>query len=327
MKKILYALFSLALAAGYTAQAQAIPNNGFETWATRNGAESPVNWLTTADVYGYYYESPASNFQLGSVTKSTDAHGGSFAAQLTSTTASATGGGTVVVPGELILGAKAGVYVYQGLPLGGSNYTARPTQMQFYYKFSGTASDSALVLVYLTKTTNGVPMLLGAGGGYLTPSATYAGVSASIGYIDNTVPDSIHVVLTSGFSRLLYNPRTGVTQFPSNIQSGSTLLIDDITFSGAPLAVRADANTQALLTVAPNPSPGGRFVINSPDKPELAAAPLQVLDALGRIVAQQPAQAAPSGQRELDLSSLSTGIYLLRLDAKQGTIVRQLTVK
>jgi hypothetical protein len=309
------------------AHAQTITNTGFETWATRNGAESPTGWLTTADVYSYYYQTPVSNFQIGAVTKATDVHGGSFAAQLTSTSAPATGGGSVVVPGELILGTKAGSYVYRGLPLGGVNNTARPTQMQFYYKFSGTTADSALVLVYLTKTTNGVPSIIGAGGGFLNPSTTYSGVNTSIGYADNTVPDSIHIVLTSGYSRLLYNPSTGVTQFPSNIKAGSTLLVDDISFSGAPLAARADASTQTLLTVAPNPSPGGRFMLNAPDKPELAAAPWQVLDGLGRIVAQQAAQAAPGGQREIDLSALHAGVYLLRLEAKQGTIVRQLTVK
>jgi hypothetical protein len=200
--------------------------------------------------------------------------------------------------------------------------------MQFFYKYSGTTADSALVLVYFTKTTNGRPRIMGLGGGFLNPAATYSGVSASIGYDDNTtVPDSVHIILTSGYSRLLYDPNTGITRFPSNIKAGSTLLIDDISFSGAPLAARADASTQALLTIAPNPSPGGRFVLNAPDKPELAAAPWQVLDGLGRIVAQQAAQPVPSGQRELDLSALSAGVYLLRLDAKQGAIVRQLTVK
>lgn len=325
------AVFTLAAAVllllGLGAHAQTLANLNFETWATRNGAESPTGWMTTADVYSYYYQTPASNFQIGAVTKATDVHGGSFAAQLTSTSAPATGGGSVVVPGELILGTKAGSYVYRGLPLGGVNNTARPTQMQFYYKFSGTTADSAWVLVYLTKTTNGVPTIVGAGGGFLTASPTYSGVNAAIGYADTTVPDSIHIVLTSGYSRLLYNPSTGVTQFPSNIKAGSTLLIDDISFSGAPLAARADASTQALLTVAPNPSPSGHFVLSAPDKPELAAAPWQVLDGLGRLVAQQVAQAAPNGQRELDLSALRAGVYLLRLEAKQGTIVRQLTVK
>jgi hypothetical protein len=328
MKKILYALLGLALAASHAASAQTIPNAGFETWATRNGAESPTGWLTDADVYGYYAQIAASNFQIGSVTKSTDAHGGSFAAKLTSTNDQDNGGNTIVVPGELVLGTKTGTYSYQGLPLGGTNYAARPTQMQFFYKYSGAVADSALVLVYFTKTTNGVPAIVGAGGGFLNPTTTYTGVNASIGYSDNTTtPDSVHIVLTSGYSRLLYNPRTGATRFPSNIKAGSTLLIDDISFSGAPLAARADASTQALLTIAPNPSPGGRFVLNAPDKPELAAAPWQVLDGLGRIVAQQAAQPAPSGQRELDLSALSAGVYLLRLDAKQGAIVRQLTVK
>ena len=47
----------------------------------------------------------------------------------------------------------------------------------------------------------------------------------------------------------------------------------------------------------------------------------------GRVVQRQPALAVPSPTRELDLSSLATGIYLLRLDSKDGVLVRQSTIK
>ncbi|RZK25070.1 MAG: T9SS type A sorting domain-containing protein, partial [Hymenobacter sp.] len=302
-----------------------IPNNNFETWSSPYGVEAPSNWITTDDVYSYYFGVARGTYDLGAVSKSTDAHGGSYAVELTSTNATYNNS-AVKIPGEIVLGARSGSYEYLGLPLGGVPYTARPTQMQFYYKFSGTAADSALALVYLTKTVDGKPSLVGIGGQYLSPAATYSAATVSIGYTDTTVPDSIHVIFASGYSQLLYK-KPQQLPFLANITVGATLLVDDVSLLGAPLAVRADASLQSLLTVSPNPSTGGRFVISAPDKPELAAAPLQVMDALGRTVLKQAAQTAPSGQRELDLSSLSTGIYSLRLDSKQGTLVRQLTVK
>lgn len=316
MKKLVYtclSIITLLLSQG-AAQAQSLTNLNFETWATRNGVEAPTNWLTTDDDFAFYNGKPAGTYNFGTVTKTTDVHGGTYAAKLTTTNVTVSGM-TGNVPGELILGAKTGVYKYLGLPLGGGPVTVRPTQLQLYYKLSGPAADSAVAIAYLTKTTNGVPTLIGIGYQFLAPATAYTAVTAPINYDPNSsvTPDSVHIILSSGFAR--------------NITVGTALFVDDITLGGVALATRAAASTQALLTIAPNPSPSGHFVINSPDQPALAASPWQVLDALGRVVAQQPAQAVPSGQRELDLSALSSGIYLLRLDSKDGTIVRQLTVK
>jgi hypothetical protein len=327
--KSLFTFLSLCLLLGASpAHAQAISNGNFETWAPSFGVEAPTGWLTTDDVYAFYYLDPRGSYKFGAVSKSTDAHGGTYAAKLTSTAVQTTSGGSVVVPGELVLGAKTGVYFLDVFPLGGSAYTSRPTQMQLYYKFSGTVADSALALVYLTKTINGVPSIVGVGGQNLAPAATYTALNVPISYANNTttVPDSIHVVLMSGYGESLFDATNG-TAFPANIKAGSTLLVDDITFSGAPLAVRADASVQSQLTVGPNPSPAGRFVISSPAQPGLAAAPLTVLDVTGRTVVRQPAQAVPTGQRDLDLSALPLGIYTLRLDSKEGILTRQLVVK
>ena len=316
MKKLVYTCLSvvtLLLGQG-AAQAQGLANLNLETWATRNGVEAPTNWLTTDDDFAFYGGKPAGTYNFGTVTKTTDAHGGTYAAKLTTTNVTVAGM-TGNAPGELILGAKTGLYSYLGLPLGGGPVTLRPTQMQFYYKLNGLAADSAVAIVSLSYTTGGKPTIIGLGYQFLTPATAYTSVTFPINYDPNSsvTPDSVHIIFSSGFAR-----RTAV---------GTALFVDDVTLGGVALATRADASTQAQLTVAPNPSPSGRFTINSLDKPALAASPWQVLDALGRVVAQQPAQAVPSGQRELDLSALSSGIYLLRLDSKDGTIVRQLTVK
>ena len=318
MKVLFYSFCVLALLAR-TAAAQAVTNGDFETWATPTSTkvEAPANWLTADLILAFINQIPATNFyDTKTVTKSTDAHSGSFAASLNTLTLKNTAGASLVFPGFMVLGGRAGSrsQLIRGLPNAGSPAAARPAQMQLYYKFTGPASDSASVLVYFTNTApGGVPALIGAALAYFTPSSSYAALTVPIQYDGSSLPDSVHIQLSSGDARKL--------------TSGTKLLIDDISFSGTALAVRADAGLQAQLTVSPNPSPAGRFVISSPATPELAAAPLTVLDVLGREVLRQPAQAAPTPERTLDLSHLALGIYMLRLDSKQGVITRQLVVK
>jgi len=321
MKQLLYsALLLIGLLLGITCpgSAQAIPNNSFDTWATRGTIEAPTNWLTSDDILSFINQQGQGAFNTGTVTKSTDAHGGTFAAKLTTITTPATTTNIAILPGLLVLGNKTGVLTFRGLPLGGSPYPTRPTQFNFYYKLSGPATDSASALVYFTNTINGAPNLVGYGFQYLRPTTGgYAAISVPIQYdpASSAAPDSVHFQFSSGDAGVL--------------TAGTTLLIDDITLGNTALAVRADASFQEQLTVAPNPSPTGRFSISSPSQPDLAAAPLTVFDVTGRAVLRQPALATPANgyRRELDLSSFPMGIYTLRLDSKQGTLVRQLVVQ
>ena len=316
MKLLFYSFCALALLVR-SAAAQTVTNGNFETWAApaTTKVEAPANWLTADLILAYFNQLPASQyFDTKTVTKSTDAHSGSFAASLNTLTLQNNNGGSIVFPGFMVLGSRPDTLTIRGLPNAGSPAAARPAQMQLYYKYTGPASDSASVLVYFTSTApGGVPAIIGASLAYFSPSTTYTALTLPIQYAASALPDSVHIQLSSGDA--------------AKLTSGAKLLVDDITFSGTALAMRADASLQAQLTVSPNPSPAGRFVISSPATPELAAAPLTVLDALGREVLRQPAQAAPTAERTLDLSNLALGIYLLRLDSKQGMITRQLVVK
>jgi hypothetical protein len=316
MKAFRYFTWLLLLAWGSrVATAQTIPNGNFEAWAAPNGTpEAPTGWLTTDFILGYYANIPAgSYFNTGTVAKSTDLHGGSFAAKISTLSLLTNTGGTVVHPGWLVLGARPGLYDYAGLPNAGAPCTTRPTQLQLYYKLTGPVADSASVLVYFTRTVAGVPTLLSSSLQYLAPTTGYALLTMPIQYSSATLPDSVHIQFSSGDARV--------------ITAGTTLLVDDVTLINPTLATRAGAATQDLVLVAPNPSPAGRFVLSSPEQPDLAAAPLAVFDVTGRLVQRQPAQAVPGTGRPLDLSSLPLGIYTLRLDTKQGSIVRQLVVR
>jgi hypothetical protein len=316
MKNILYAAGFLLLGlASRQAAGQAIPNGTFETWATRGTAEAPATWLTIDDVLAA--DDPGYTYNTGTVTKSADAHGGAYAAQL-SNISFGSGTNTLVLEGFMVLGPKlGGEAFYNGYPIGGIPYTARPTQWQFYYKLTGPASDAAQATLLFTKKdpAGGLPLILGGGIVSLAPTTGgYQQVLVDIPYTSSATPDSVRMQFSSGTA--------------ATIAAGSTLLIDDISLLGAPvLATRADAGTQAQLAVSPNPSPAGRFHLSAPGQPALASAPYTVLDLTGRVVARQPALTPASSTRDLDLSNLQTGLYVLRLDSPQGVLTRQLVVK
>ncbi|WP_375417697.1 T9SS type A sorting domain-containing protein, partial [uncultured Hymenobacter sp.] len=78
------------------------------------------------------------------------------------------------------------------------------------------------------------------------------------------------------------------------------------------------------ISVWPNPSPDGRYVLGATE-PALLAAPLTVLDATGRVVRREDAPGRSAvATRALDLSGLPTGIYTMQLATPRGLVTRKL---
>lgn len=302
MKTLLVALraglASAALLLAATASAQTIPNGNLDTWATRNGVEAPTNWLTTDDLLGGF-------LRTGTVVKTTVAREGTYAAQLQTMSLPGIGG----VPGILILGNS--LRSSASLP-GGLPFTARPGSLRFYYQLQGSQAlaDSAAMVVVLTRRLNGTTTVV-AGGSYDFPAlaSSYTLVTVPLQYVSGLAPDSVAMVFFSGNSQ--------------TVNAGSVLRIDDIAFTGTATATR-DAALAASLSIAPNPSPDGRYHLSSPD-PTLLAAPLSVLDATGRLVRQDAPLAQPAGpERTLDLNALPAGIYTVQLHTPRGLLTRKL---
>ena len=92
--------------------------------------------------------------------------------------------------------------------------------------------------------------------------------------------------------------------------------------SGAtPLATQAGA-LQAALTLYPNPTHDGQATLLVPAG--TAAGQVQVLDALGRLVRQQPL--AAGGRTTLQLADLPAGLYVIRVQAGSEQATRRLTI-
>ncbi|RYU79139.1 T9SS type A sorting domain-containing protein [Hymenobacter persicinus] len=317
--------FSLLAAAGLltlgTARAQqAVSNGTLETWVTRHG-DAPTDWLTFDDALAVAlpgFPLPPS----GGVTKSTDAHAGSFAAKLTSVNLTFP---PVVGPGLLALGTKITQNDVDADTLdlvGGLPYTSRPARMQFYYKFAGTVAtsdDRPTASVALTRTVGGVRQLVAKGRLFLpTTATTYTLATVPLTYKSSVVPDSIHIVFAS--ADVTYDSNSDFT-------AGNSLFIDDVVMTGTATATR-DAQLQAAVGVYPNPSTTGLFALAATTETSLLTGAYTVTDALGRVVLSQPAQPAnATGTRPVDLRSQPAGVYSLRLDTPRGPVMHQLLIK
>ncbi|OGX90355.1 T9SS type A sorting domain-containing protein [Hymenobacter coccineus] len=313
MKKLLRTALAAGLlfAAGAPARAQAVANGGFDTWAARSGTDAPTGWLTVDDVIAALL----TRFPTGTFTKTTDAHGGTYALRL-ETKATLLG----VVPGGVTLGTKLGPLTAAapaGLP-----FTGRPAMLQFYYKLTGpqptAAADRAFVEVSLTRTVGGQSVVVAAGAQtFSTVAAAYALAQVPLVYASSAAPDSVHISFGSG----LVDVSTGA---PTGGTAGTVFQVDDVAFTGTATATR-DAALAAALTVAPNPSPGGRYVLRAPAA--LLAAPLAVVDAAGRTVRREGAPTAGTAARTLDLAGLAAGVYTLQLFTDKGLITKKLLVE
>ena len=310
------ALLRTALAAASTflltsAHAQTVANLNFETWANRStsvsgGAEAPTNWQTTDDVVSSLV-GVALPIGTATVSKTTDAHSGTYAARLETKTYALAGQN---FPGILVLGTRLTDFgsLYSGVP-----YPARPTQMQYYYKLTRTGGtpDDGGVSVSLSRTTGGVSTDVALTSQLLPPVSAYTLVTVPLTYTSAATPDSVHIEIYSSTS--------------ATSAAGTTLFIDDITFVGGTATATRAGLLDAPVTVAPNPSADGRFLLHSPE-PALLAAPFTVTDITGRVVLQS-APASPATSRAIDLSNQAAGLYTLQLQTERGVVVRKLVVR
>ncbi|MDO7877172.1 T9SS type A sorting domain-containing protein [Hymenobacter sp. ASUV-10] len=298
------AVHGLLTAAPAQAQTTTFANGNFETWSNRNATQAPDNWLTTDDIFGQFLPIP---FSFGSVTRTTDSHGGAYAVKLETVTMPGRGD---TIPGALMLGTQLEAFRL-GLP-GGIPFTSRPQELQFYYKLTGAhaADDSAQVLVTLTRFVNGAIEPIAVGEPLvLAPAATYTLATVPLTYISSDAPDSLQIAFTNTVVNLPH--------------PGTALYIDDVSLRGTALATRTKVASD--LRIYPNPSTSGIFELSTAEA-ALLTAPLSVCDATGRVVLRED-KARATANRRIDLSGRPAGIYSLQLSTSKGVVTRKLVVQ
>ncbi|MCB2378314.1 T9SS type A sorting domain-containing protein [Hymenobacter sp. BT635] len=307
MKKI-FVRFCLTALGSFTAltaaNAQTLPNGTLETWSTRNSALAPTGWFTFDDLLA----SIGFPFPTATTTRSTDKHAGTYAAQLESKSNPLL---QAVIPG--ILGIGSNPTLESEFP-GGIPFTARPASMQFYYKLTGTgaADETAAAQVVLTKWDGTQSNPVAGAAIELTPSAGYTLVTLPLDYLSSVAPDSLRILFVSSTA--------------DEPTVGRVLLIDDVVMTGTALPVRNAARNEAV-SVYPNPSADGLFMLTHTKEASWSRAAYTVTDATGRVVLRQAAASANSfGPRRVDLRGQGAGVYTLRLETPEGPVVQKLLI-
>ena len=198
-------LFILTLTFAVSAEAQNIPNAGFENWSDF-GYEDPNSWGTL---------NPLSILGMPiSVTKSTERHGGAFSAKVeTMSTIDDSTGQETPSPGIMFIGS---VDLFQQSFINGTSFTARPDSLVGWVKCTTVNGDTSGVALQLTKwdATSLTQEEIGFGL-YITTSSSssFYRFSVPIEYVSENTPDTMSVFVLSSLG---------------NGQIGSAIWVDDL---------------------------------------------------------------------------------------------------
>jgi len=286
--KAKFTLLTFFVAAFFAANAQQIPNAGFETWTNPGNPDGWGTWET------------ATGAPLGLATKDTASKREGDASLKLKTDSVQAGPQKLLIPGMASLGTAT--YSPPNLNLLGIPFTFRPDTLFFSYKYTPAGNDTAWVELEISGTTGD----LLAGGLPLT---------ATLGqWVDVYVPltgdiapgavDSIRILFTSSL--------------PSGFGvQGSVLNVDAIRFGYVLTTAVQEVAEKFNITVYPNPTTNFITVSSDENTEDFRAV---VSDISGKIVSVNEL----SGNKTMiNVSDLANGTYIYRIADKTGNILKQ----
>lgn len=298
IKNSIILLSSILLLFGYLQAQPQLPNSGFESWQTTIQGN-----VTYEEPSGDYWTTLNALAKLGSpvtVSKSSDAHSGSWSARLESKA-----WGSLLIPGLLVTGKfiTEAPFVLQGQP-----FTAKPLRFKGYCKYFPVNNDSAAIYAMLScfnPLENKRDTLAEARLALHGTITEWTLFSVDFLYFDNqSEPDSLDVVFSSSAAGESFQG-----------QVGSTLFLDDVSLDYTSGLVEP-LFPEYTLTVFPVPANDFLWVYS--DYP--AKASLLITDMngknLGQLIDLQ------NGKAVVPLPGLSMGNYILVLMSDQSIITR-----
>lgn len=236
MKKL---LFLICIAATQANAQTTIPNLNFEDWTlSSSGRFNDPNPSTIWATPNYAMDLILGNPSTSIVQKSSDMHGGSFAALMKSRTIVGSFVGATLFTGSLDASIP-----FSPVPKLGVPFTGRPISMQGWYKYTSVNNDSSSIYILLSKwnTTTNQRDIIGfkEKRDYATVSS-YTPFELEIDYTSSNIPDSITIVFSASAGA------------ENNLgEVGSSLWVDDVNLNYFPLGTtKAKINSSAIY---PNP--------------------------------------------------------------------------
>ena len=302
MKKLLLSLITSGAALYVSAQS---PTMDFEAWTGAAAAIEPTGWVSGNAVTVFPFSNPQSVFR----TISPDIHGGVNAMRVTSVALT-----NNPAPGQLpnpIGLCATGTISFS--PLGiefGYPYTSRPGMVSFWYKYTPNGADSAGLFMALTKWNISTSKRDTIAIGYWitkTTVSTFTQQDVSLTYSLTSIPDSATLIFSS---TSLFN--TNYSLCMTCGKTGSSLWVDDITFSGWIGIDEHSASNNASVY----PNPANNYINIAADATE--ASFVIVYDAAGKKVVSTAMNGTNRKEAVINTSSLAAGLYSYQILDKDG---------
>jgi hypothetical protein len=284
MRKTSILLSVLALVS-FTVNSQTIPNNGFETWSITPPApfESAEGWAGGP-----------------SISKSTNAHSGSFALQLeTAVFTNPNNGETDTISGNAFTGTPGMGPGMPGTP--GFAFTGRPDSLTGWYTYSTVGNDANEVRVILSRWDTLTLQREEIANTVFScnPSELYSRFSFPIQYNNSNIPDTASIEIRSSNSPM---------EAPI---LGSILLVDDLEFTSADQTGFSVVEPSSSIQFFPNPA---NDILNISNKTN---AQVKIKNALGQVI--ETIQLSANSLKTISLSNYSNGIYFIIRDGKYSS--------
>jgi hypothetical protein len=111
---------------------------------------------------------------------------------------------------------------------------------------------------------------------------------------------------------------------------GNNIYLDDIKVNEYPVGINSPTGEVASLNVFPNPS-NGEFMV-SYNLPKESLVKISLLDLAGRELSQLVNESEPAGNHEQSINTsalkqITTGIYMLRIEANGQTYIRKIVIE
>lgn len=290
----------------FSAQAQVVPNGGFEEWDTSDTLlpyPYPLMWR-----WSNYIVNPSCP-TLGSETMEPSFLSSSGCCSVKLTTQWCRYG--FIFSGDLPHNGGSAVF----------ECMARPAYLNFQYMFQPVGGDSAYVKILLFNVDDmNLPIdTVGFASGYMHEEVTsFTPFSLPIDYFSADTPAFMHIWFSN--SKTISELYPGYFGSPdTNAHVGTTLWLDDVQLSGT-TGISEEVQREAL-TIFPNPA-GDRIWFKGPE----ITGELNVLvfDATGVQVLDQHITDPRDG---MDVRGLHPGVYSIVLMLRDGGSLRTMCVK
>jgi len=296
-KKLLTALSISAALFVSKGFAQQPPNAGFEVWGKDAVNEPEPGGYGTSNVIAYYLfgSNPLSVFK-----DSTTVHGGKYAMKITTQAYSSSGSfvgsmasylpnGTLdfAFTGTLITSAP---YFKPGYP-----EVNRYAQFTFYAQYAPTGSDVATCGVALTKWNGSSRDTVAKGAVTVSGTvSTWTQYTVTLAYKTCEYPDTAAIVFTSSGTK-------------AQAKVGSTLLVDDVAFTGTNSCTGINTETTIATAVTAFPNPASDNITLRSNGLANSFSYVEIFDISGRKV---DAQIVQNSLVTFNTSSYAKGMYV-----------------